>query len=396
MKRYYWWLLVGAITLSTHLQSAQLDKNDTSDARELNDNKSVDINFDSIAVFGIDSNPLGLSDELEFEDETFALAGFYSNSQLFDWVFWDISVEKAQYFDDARIDWFTYWADVKLAHDFSIKTVPFAFELGGKTQHFDETYVDTRTGRIAVYQEQSIADRFDRDVEAYYFQLSYPMSTRGHIGLTYSEQKNDYQDYAIDELDNLDNDEVTTQLSFVFYPAQFSEFYLNFSETKREYLMRQDRDLAGELIAETVLQFHDYITDIGFRYLPSERNQWQFGFSYTNRSSQGTQYYDSQRGQLFIEGEFNLADFHRLKTRLDYQTFFYDESLGQTMAYFEKDDIDRHGATLSIEYTLTLATLLDSHLSFYGRLSASQFESNDRRYAFERQQIMAGFRWYLK
>ncbi|WP_444998366.1 hypothetical protein [Aliikangiella sp. IMCC44359] len=353
------------------------------------------IEFDAIARTGIDSNPLSLSDEVNPVQEEFAQAGFYSQSSLYDLFYWDINVEKALYFSDSRIDWFDYGADLKLASDFKVLEVPIGYQIGIDYQAHDETYVAKETGLVATYDNNSIADRFDNKYKAYYLGFSYPISSESDIYIHYKNQDNNFTDFDFNGLDNLDNLEKVTTLGVTFYPRDSGHFFLNFQHKVREYNDRRDRNLLGELIVNSNLIFNDYITNVGYIYKPEKGTQWEYSFSYVNRTTNGTQYYDSQRGELKIVGDYKIADYHLLSVGLFYQTFFYDQDLEQSFAYFDQTDIDQSGATLTLEYTWTLATLFETNLSFYANIQASQFDSTNEFYVYQRNQASAGIRWYL-
>ena len=350
---------------------------------------------EAIARVGLDSNPLELSNLVPLQEEEFALAGFYSESNIGDLFYWDVDVEKALYFNDSRVDWFGASAEIKLASEFDIAEVPFAFEVGGNYTFHDETYVAKETGLVATFGGQSIADRFDKDESGYFAGIAYLIRPDANIFIRYGSKDTSYETYNFVDLDNLDNQETTTTIGARLAPRDSGEFFLQFSLHERSYTDRRDRDLDGVQVVDSDLILNRYETKIGYIYKPNSRSQWVYGFTYENRTSNGTHYYESQRGILNIRGDHWLADYHKLAFDFDFQTFFYDESLDQSFAFFDQDDIEQTGGTLKLEYTWVLATLFNTNLGFYANVQASLYDSVDEFYDFQRNQFSAGIRWAI-
>ena len=350
---------------------------------------------EAIARVGLDSNPLGLSDSVLPREEEFAWAGFHSDSSYAELLYWDVNVEKALYFNDSRVDWFDASAEIKLASEFDVFEIPFAFEVGGNFATRDETYISKETGFVATFGGQSIADRFDSDRSGYFVGLAYLIRPDADIFVRYGGYDSSYQTYDFIGLDNLDNEEIATTIGARLAPRDSGEFFIEFTHFERTYVDRRDRDLDGNLVVDSDLILNRYQASIGYEHRPNTRSRWIYTFSYENRTSNGSQYYESQKGDLTIRGEHWLADYHKLSVEFDYQTFFYDESLDQSFVYFDKDDIEQTGVTLTLEYTWVLATLFESNLGFYVNAQANLTDGVNDFYDFQRNQASAGIRWSI-
>ena len=349
----------------------------------------------AIAKVGLDSNPHKLSDGLSPSDEEFALVGFYSDSNISELFYWDVNVEKSVYFDDTRGDWFNADAELKFASDFDIYEVPFAFEIGGNYLLHDETYINRENGFVTTFNGISIADRFDRDENGYFVSLAYLIHEDADIFIKYASSDIAYESFDIPGLDNLDNTEVTTTIGAHLSPRDSGEFYFRFNHHERTYDDRRDRDLLGVLVADSDLILNRYETEIGYQYRPDERSLWEYGFTYENRTSNGTHFYESQRGVVNIRGDHWIADYHLLSFEFDYQTFFYDESLDQSFVYFDPGDIDEKALSVKLEYTWVLATLFKTNLAFYANVQAGIADSASAFYIYQRNQVSAGIRWAI-
>jgi|GEM_PF-2985863 len=349
----------------------------------------------AIARVGLDSNPHGFSDGLSPSDEEFGLVGFYSESDIGDLFYWDVDVEKAFYFDDERADKFHADVQLKLASDFDIAEVPFGYEVGFDYSVHDETYVNKENGFVTTFNAISIADRFDRDESGYFVGLAYLIRDDADIFVRYGSKALSYETFEIPDLDNLDNTEVSTTLGARLAPRDSGEFYVELTHHEREYDDRRDRDLDGVLVPDTDLILNRYETEIGYVHKPDDRSQWEYAFTYENRTSNGSHFYESQRGVLNIRGDHWLADYHLLSFEFDFQTFFYDESLDQSFVYFDPGDVDERGVTLQVEYTWVLATLFQTNLAFYTNLQVAAYESPNPFYVYQRNQASAGIRWAI-
>lgn len=353
------------------------------------------VEFRSIARVGLDSNPLELSDGLSPTEEEFGIAGFYSKSSAFDWLHWDVNVEKSFYFNDSRVDHFQSYAELKAADDFTIYEVPFAYELGGFTGHNDETYVSRETGRVAIFDGNSIADRFDTKEDGYLAGFHYLLREDTDIYIRYRSTDRVYEEFALVNLDNLDATETTSTFGVDFNPSDLGDFYFRFDAHERVYDDRRDRDLDGMLVPGTDLILNRYETHLGYVYKPNKRDRWEYRFTYENRTSNGTHFYESQRGTLSIRGEKWIFDYHLLALQLDYTSFFYDESYDQSFLFYEKDDIDQTKISLGLEYTWVLATMFDTNLAFYANIYASVSDSPNAFFVHQRNQVSAGIRWAM-
>lgn len=351
--------------------------------------------FRSIARVGLDSNAFELSDGLSPTEEEFGVAGLYSKSSAFDWLHWDVKAEKSFYFNDSRGDHYQTYVELKAADDFTIYDVAFAYELGAFTGQNDETYVSRETGRVATFNGTSIADRFDNTEDGHLAGFHYLLREDTDIYIRYRENEIVYEDFALDGLDNLTAMETTSTFGVDFEPRDIGNFYFRFDAHERVYDDRRDRDLDGVLIADTDLIINRYETHLGYIYKPNERDLWEYRFTYENRTSNGTHFYEAQRGTLSIRGEKWIFDYHLLAFNLEYTSFFYDESYDQSFLFYEKDDIDQTKISLGLEYTWVLATLFDTNLAFYANVYASVSDSPNAFFVHQRNQASAGIRWAI-
>ncbi len=358
-----------------------------------------------IASAGLDDNPHELAKSFVPEQETFALAGFYIDYHYDELFYWDVTSEKAQYFDDGRADWFNLNTDIKVASDFSIKDVVFNYSIGLNYQSNDETFVNKETGLVATYTTtpvnsepvvtESIADRFDHKENGFHLSLGYPINKDSLVFLQYASQNRKFENYELTGLDNLDHKESAILVGVEFKPSEYGKYFINFEQQIRKYEDRNDRDREGLLLVDTQLIFNHYQVNLGYEFQLDDKTHWEFKFNYVNRTASDSHYYDAQSGGIHISTDYQLADYHFISGVLAYNTFFYDESLEQSFVYYDQDDVEQRGINLNVEYTWVLATLLDTYLAFYANLQVSDIDSPREEYIYSKNQASIGFRWAL-
>ena len=354
------------------------------------------IEFKTLAYAGLDNNPHNLSSLLDSSDEVFAVAGFYSESNVKELFYWDVATTKFYYPDDQRADVFDVTADVKFKSDFSIYDVPFEYYIGANYESFDKTFVSKQTGAVATISGVSLANRYDRDTDGYYLGLAYPHDENLKYFIEYRTKNDVFEEISLAGLDNLNNSETTVTLGLNLYTPNDGYFYLDLDYNIRTYDERQDRaEEDGALIADTFLEFNRYGADAGYVFQPDDRTRWEFAFHYINRSTNGTRYYDAQRAKISVKADHRLADYHFLDAELSYQTFYYDEDFDQPYELYDEDETQSRGFKLKLEYSWILATLFDTNMGFYANIQAGAFDSPQGEFVYSNAKIAAGFRWSL-
>ena len=353
------------------------------------------IKFNTTAITGLDDNPHELSEPFGTLQEEFYQADFSLRADYDRTLYLIAGAEKALYINDDRADRFKSNLELMVKSDFKIFGEKFKYKINAKQKTNDETYVSKRTGLIATFGGQSIADRYDYSITDYGARLSYKNDRDAVFALRIEQRDKDYEDFTITNLDDLDYSQTLYAFDIDFNVDDTGKFFLETEYIEREYVDRRQVDLLGDDVLDTVLRYYYAQMSAGYLYRPDKQTRWKYTFHYSARTDNGPGYYDSDYSYLSIYTKYEMATYHTLRARLKFGVYTYDNRLDRDEISLEDENKERVGGSIKIDYEWVLWTLFDSALGFYVELEAKNFDSTNADYTYQRQKAAVGLRWTL-
>lgn len=353
------------------------------------------IKFDTGVVVGLDDNPHELSERFGTRQEEYYTGDFRLRAD-YDRTFYLIAgAEKSLYINDDRADYFKANVQLMVKSDFKIFGEKFKYRINATQKNNDETYVSKRTGLVATFGGESIANRYDFEISEYSAQLSYKNDRNAVFGLRIEQREKDYEDFEIANLDDLDYEQTLYAFDVDFNVDDKGKFFLEGEYIEREYLDRRSRDALGADIIDSDLKYFYAQVSAGYLYRPDKDTRWKYTFHYSARTDNGGGYYNSDYSYLSIYTKYEMATYHTLRARLKFGVFTYDNQLDRDLISLEDENKERVGGSFKIDYEWVLWTLFDSNLGFYIEAEAKNFTSTDVDYSYARNRVAAGVRWTL-
>jgi hypothetical protein len=314
---------------------------------------------------------------------------------LFDKLDLSIDASTRQFMDDDRANQLDVDARLRFKNKFRAFGERFYYRFGYEQTQHDETYVSRRTGLVATFSGNSIADRYDHQQRDFYAQLRYKTRQNTQFALRISKRNKAYEDFAIAGLSNLSYDQLKSNLEIKYQASQQGRFVWDIWLADRPFEDKRAKDLDGNEIANTDLAYALYGTRVSYIYRPSDRVRWQYSFLFENRRDNEKGYWDAERAYLSVYGKYILADFHTLRLRFKLQKFSYDARIEPVDIDFDEANREHKGAGLKLTYQWDLYQFFSTQLAFYSQLEARQFDSTDADYVYDQNIAEIGIRLSL-
>jgi hypothetical protein len=260
-------------------------------------------------VSGVDSNPYRLADP--------------GNGQaIFNAVSADQDLSKYigknnRMFLDVSGDGVLYQGDYKDASEWAVRArvgfkskhrSPEVFHFRTRLQVEGElerdTYVERSTGTVATFGGEDIGDRFDTNTVRFRSVIdAKPLSWLRSILDISAERVNYVEDYASLGITELDYEQGTAVAELKFRLSEAVTLSMSTPVSVRRYLNREARDLDGNLIPGSGLEYTYYGADAGLVFKPSRALRLSLKGSYELREDNESGYYDRTR----LTGAMNMS-----------------------------------------------------------------------------------------
>lgn len=354
---------------------------------------SDDKSINATIVYGLDTNPHRLNTALSPIEQQFASSELKFSTNYSRLFYFRGRAEKSVYFDDARADKFTGSTSVSAKSKFKIFNRKFKYKLGVSYRTQDRTYVSKRTGLVATFDGESIADRYDSSQINYNGRLSYKPYPYLEFEVTYQDREKTYQEFEIPGLSNFDYQHGKVILGMNYESSDQGKFFLSGEIKNRTYLDKRGKDLLGNDIANTDLEYDYLSVDIGYTYRPDKKVRWKYTYNYEERRDNVSGYYNATSGYISILASHQIGDYHFFKGRLKYSKFSLINQIDPGDGPLEDEGKEKQGASIMFGYELIVATLFDTNIALYLELEHGNFVNSDISYTYEQSKAYFGFRW---
>jgi len=345
-------------------------------------------------VYGIDTNPHQLNPDLLPAQETFYAAELSFDADLFDILTLDAKANKSLYPNDARADEYSIKGNIGLKSDFVIAEQKFEWELATHYKSIDQTFVSKASGFVAEVGGISIADRYDYSQFDYQFGLDYLPYRTLKVGFDYISRNKSYFDLIVLGLPDLNYTQTEFLLALEYLSSDQGFMYLKAGSKKRKFENRLNRDLVGNPIAGTNLEYDYYSIDVGYIYHPEEGIDWQYTYNYAHRFDNGSGYYEATSGYISMKGVYKVTERQFLTGELIYSKLSYENRVGTgSINDLPEEAEEAAGGRIKVSYEWVLSQFFNTNFALYMDIQHSLSVNRNSIYTYNRSMASVGFRW---
>ncbi|MDQ7051070.1 MAG: hypothetical protein Q9M92_16675 [Enterobacterales bacterium] len=350
--------------------------------------------FNSTLVYGVDTNPNELSAGLNPSIETYYAAELSLKAALFDMLYIDAKANKSLYPNDRRADQYSIVANIGLKSDFLISKEQFEWQLSTDYQSVDQTFVSKASGFVAEVGGISIADRYDFTQFNYQLGIDYLPYRTLKVGFDYKNRNKNYFDLAVTGLPNLNYKQTDLLIGLEYLSSDQGYMFLKAGSLTRRFENRLTRDILGNPILGTNLEYDYYSVDVGYIYQPEDGIEWEYTYNYAHRFDNGSGYYEATSGYMSMKGIYKFTERQFLTGELIYSKLSYENRVGVGSTNDLPEEAEEAaGGRIKVSYEWVMSQFFNTNFAFYMDFQHSLSVNRNSIYTYNRSMASAGFRW---
>lgn len=348
---------------------------------------------------GHDSNPYTLADKFDPKSASFVQLKAALKQKVTKKLKVSVAVNSKQYSSDAK-DADSNRAKLALKYRSRIgkdkkSNVTLEADMGA----FDKTYVSHSTGKVGVFGNQEIADRYDYQ----WWSTSATLSKKISRALTFNVGTElltkDYEDLGLDGLSNFDYQQLTFSSRWRYRFSKSHRSVINLALAKRKFDDKREISITGKTLDNTDLMYTHKNISLSHRYKASKYLTLRGKLSYFDQQDSGEGYYDYDRISAQFAVRYRLFSLSSLQAKIDYRKDDYERDSSKTSSSPDEEErlSERKGSTLSLRFESRLPF---KHLLSKRRAKAyptafvqwenTNIDANDENYTYDRQRVTAG------
>lgn len=256
----------------------------------------------------------------------------------------------------------------------------------------DKTYVSRLNGSTSTYNGQSLDDRYDYSqinlnafrnfklIKRVYNQLELDVNHKNYT---------DYPDLTITDFDYL-GVKLTDTLAIRANKRNHHEIELAYES--RFFTTREQKDAQGEEITGTEMAFNYLDLGYQYEYKPTKKTQFIMATGFTQRTDNGSGYYDSQKLALSFSAEQRWHKYSRIEASYGFSDFAYLREPEVSNISNEEEFTSEIKHELGLKSKTRLPKSWIKGASIILAYNYTLADSNRSQYQYERHTLNAGFK----
>ena len=253
----------------------------------------------------------------------------------------------------------------------------------------DKTYVSHATGLPGSFASQSIEDRYDYSRLGVKAKTNIYLDKKLKTDITLEIQSRDYQDYNIPGLSDFDYQQIDLSNGWSYQKDDKNTFEFDVKLSQRVYDDKRERDLIGDTIAGTDLEYDMYSVSIAHEHIYSKKYLSEIKLYMADRSDSGPGYYDTSDLRLTALLRYSKDSRTDFDTSLTYRDYEYDNNV--IIDPNDEGNPGKQGYTLRFKMNKQI-DLGQTPGEFFAGLRYDDYDSNDSNYIYDRAQVFAGLK----
>lgn len=338
---------------------------------------------------GYDSNPYRLNDQFSIKGAEYLEYRLKAKLKFSD----DLSVSANIFQQDYNST--PNWADNHtIGAVLRYKTGKFSKRKGISLAYKqkEKTYISRLKGSTTQYSNQSLDDRYNyQQISANSF-MNFKLIKRVYNKLDIDITQKNYSDFSQLSITNFNYFGLKLSDTLLIKSNRKTQHSLGLSYESRLFDDREQKDSQGNEIAGTNMVFNYINAEYQYGYKLSKHNHIKFEAGYSQRTDNGSGYYDSQKFNSAITSNFRWHKSSDIEVNYRYSNFAYLREPEVSQVSNEEDftSEEKHKVSLVNNTRIPKKWLKKAHLVLdYSYVLA---DSNRSQYQYQRQIISAGFK----
>ncbi|MCG8016383.1 MAG: hypothetical protein JAY97_09230 [Candidatus Thiodiazotropha sp. 'RUGA'] len=344
------------------------------------------------AAIGYDNNPFRLNDSFSSQDGKYLYLKLKANQKFGNGFNIKASSRSRNYNSsksDANQILFGLGAMYKQNMEIHNKKSTVQVEAGFKLK--DKTYVSRFSGDVGEYGGNDISDRYDYNSFSLNasFDLRITKKLITEIGLKHRNR--DYEDFNITGLSNLDYSQYYLTNDWTYKQNKKNRYDFKLYLGTRNYDDKREKNLNGNEIAGSDLEYDYFGVSIGHRYKVDKNISISWELKYQDRKDSGSGYYDMDEIIADIGIKYRFIKNWRFIGSL----LYIDRNYPVRISISDENDIqspDKQGYAIKFRFERDLPEISKYDTRAYIGMIYEDYDSDEPAYVYDRMQVMTGIK----
>jgi len=263
----------------------------------------------------------------------------------------------------------------------------------------DSRYVRRSTGQLARTPEDptgiDITDRFDATWSGFFTAGEIPISEEADFVYDLYVENKQYQEMVATTLSNLNYQQMELDIGFEKRIWPRVNLITMIGGGFRYYEDRRAKDLDGDDILNTDLEYTFLEIENELEYSITNRWKWQIGMDIDQRKDNEDGYYDTTEGQVYMRFRYRNRDIVDFMLYVSYFKREFDNiEVDPAMNIDEEDLREREGYRGILELERAIFERSNFNIDLILGAEVWSFENSDPVFTYDRNKVYAGIRWY--
>lgn len=256
----------------------------------------------------------------------------------------------------------------------------------------DKTYISRATGRVGVFNNQSIADRYDYSWHAFQAKYQHRLNKKHRLTLTGQFYDRDYFDYSSLNLTNFDYKRAGLELDWRYRINKSWTLYTDYRVRTRAFDSREARTLQGDIILGSLLEYQYHRMSATTRWDVSQETRLSMQVFNDDKQDNSSGYYDTNFSGYSVSWRRKTTEDAIITARLKYQNYENKNNILGNEFEEELDTNDNRGFVLNFSFRKPLWEWDNNTVHGYFRASLYHFKAKQDIYEYNRQLVEVGVR----
>ncbi len=248
----------------------------------------------------------------------------------------------------------------------------------------DTSYVSRLRGEVGTFRGESVRDRYDATWLSMHnkFDWKPSKSTEWTLGMRYRDKT--YQSFEALGMSNLDYQLLKWYLGTEYKTDDAGTFGIEFSQMDREFDDKRAKDLAGDSIDDSDLEYSYQEVELKWRHRFAKHWYLRTSYQFETREDNAVGYYDTDNRGARVNLKYKWRD----KSSFEFDLRYYDNRYVHNVidAELEEEEVGRvkTGYAVEVSYEKVLTSLINEDSSFGLAVSYDDYDNTEPFYQYDR------------
>ncbi len=341
-------------------------------------------------TYGYDTNPFKLRDALDQRESGFLEADVKFQNRFESGFGFDIRGNFTFHSDADDADSQNLSGAITYKTKSSFLGKDAAFDARLRYTDLDRTYVSKTTGEIATSLGTPTPDRRDYQTLDGRARVQFDLSDTAKLRWGIDGRQRDYVDYTSLDLYNLDFSHWSTGVELTFEQSKASQIYFGLLYRIRDYDNREGRDLAGDPVVGSSLEYTFLEFEAGWEWEIAKSQEMHLSYGFTGREDNVSGYYDSTRHEFTVGYQCETQNQHQVSLQMQYLDYSYDNNVSDALLENEEPINSKDGYRFVAGYDHFLHEAGEAKFYLTTSVTYEDYDSVEANYIYDRSIAQIG------